>query len=63
MFSWCERQSASFTPFCHPGGKRHSSLLHHLTRPEIAHYVVDVTKELADLLGISLVEGRGISED
>ncbi|GHO98902.1 hypothetical protein KSF_089500 [Reticulibacter mediterranei] len=27
---------------------------YHLTRPEIAHYVVEATKELAELLGISL---------
>jgi hypothetical protein len=37
--------------------------LTHLTRPEIARDVVAVTKELADLLGISLVEGRSESED
>jgi hypothetical protein len=36
---------------------------YHLTRPEIARDVVAVTKELADLLGISLAEGRGESED
>jgi hypothetical protein len=36
---------------------------YHLTRPEIARDVVSVTKELADLLGISLVEGRGESEE
>jgi hypothetical protein len=35
---------------------------YHLAQPEIAHYVISVTKELADLLGISLVEGRGESE-
>ncbi|GHO97419.1 hypothetical protein KSF_074670 [Reticulibacter mediterranei] len=35
----------------------------HLTRPEIAHYVVEVTKELADLLGISIDEGTGKSEN
>ncbi|GHO94881.1 hypothetical protein KSF_049290 [Reticulibacter mediterranei] len=36
---------------------------YHLTRPEIAHDVVETTKELAELLGISLGEGRGESED
>ena len=36
---------------------------YHLTRPEIAHDVVSVTKELAELLGISLAEGRSESED
>ncbi|GHO98899.1 hypothetical protein KSF_089470 [Reticulibacter mediterranei] len=36
---------------------------YHLTRPEIAHYVVSVTKELAELLSISLTEERGESED
>ena len=34
-----------------------------LSHPEIAHDVVHVTKELADLLGISLAEGRGENED
>jgi hypothetical protein len=35
---------------------------YHLTRPEIAHDMVHMTKELADLLGIFLVEGRNESE-
>ncbi|GHO98869.1 hypothetical protein KSF_089170 [Reticulibacter mediterranei] len=35
---------------------------YHLTRPEVAQYVVSVTKELAELLGISLAEWRGESE-
>jgi hypothetical protein len=36
---------------------------YHLTRPEIAHYVISVEKELAELLGISLTEGRSEGED
>jgi hypothetical protein len=35
---------------------------YHLTQPEIAHYVVSVTKELAELLGISIDEGASQSE-
>jgi hypothetical protein len=30
-----------------------------LTRPEVARYVIQITKELADLLGIALGEGTG----
>ncbi|WP_220210985.1 hypothetical protein [Reticulibacter mediterranei] len=36
---------------------------YHLSRPEVARYVIEATKALADLLGISLGEGRGKSED
>ncbi|GHO98862.1 hypothetical protein KSF_089100 [Reticulibacter mediterranei] len=36
---------------------------YHLTRPEIAHYMVHMTKELVELLGLSLAEKRGESED
>ncbi|WP_220201291.1 hypothetical protein [Reticulibacter mediterranei] len=36
---------------------------YHLTRPEVAHYLIETTKELAELLGISLVERRGESKD
>ena len=28
-----------------------------LTRPEVAHYLIEATRDLADLLGISLGEG------
>jgi hypothetical protein len=36
---------------------------YHLTQPEVARYVVETTKELADLLGISLAEEADKSED
>jgi hypothetical protein len=35
----------------------------HLTQPKVARYVIETTKELADLLGISLDEGIGKSKD
>ncbi|GHO97408.1 hypothetical protein KSF_112810 [Reticulibacter mediterranei] len=41
-------------------GEEHA---YHLIRPEIAHYVIETTKELADLLGISIDEEAGKSED
>ncbi|GHP00129.1 hypothetical protein KSF_101760 [Reticulibacter mediterranei] len=34
-----------------------------LTRPEIAHDVIETTKALANLLGISIDEQEGKSED
>jgi hypothetical protein len=40
-------------------GEEHA---YHLTRPEVARYVMEVTKELADLLGLPIDEKTGKSE-